>query len=89
MRSFSVVVGHLLGVFVLILGILWMVTHIADMPDYKLIAVLAAMNILVLNHVRWWNFIKKSDNGNMSSKVNHIVVSSYMVLMLFYVMLDF
>jgi hypothetical protein len=90
MRPLSTnIIGHFLGALVTLFGIWWLVINIAEMPDYKLIVVLAALNILVLNHFRWWNLGGKTDGGELWHKVDHIVVSNYMVLLLFLVMLDF
>ena len=83
------IIGHFLGVLVTLFGIWWVVINITDMPDYKLIVILAALNILVLNHLRWWNLGRKIEGGELWRKADHIVVSNYMVMLLLWVMLDF
>ena len=89
MRSISMIIGHFLWGVVFILGFIWMVTHIAVLPDYKLIIVLAALNILVLNHMRWYRLSRKSEGTDITAKVNHLLVSHYMILVLVCGMLDF
>lgn len=89
MRPFSMIAGHILGGVVLALGILWIVIHIAELPDYKLIAILAAMNIMVLNHLRWYRLSGHSEGTNVTAKVNQLVVSNYLILILFCGMLEF
>lgn len=89
MRSFSMIAGHLLGGLVLVLGILWIVTHISVLPDYKLIVILAAMNIMVLNHFRWYRLSRKPEGTDVTIKVNHLVLAHYMILILCCSMLDF
>ena len=89
MRAFSIIAGHFLWGVVFILGFVWIVTHIAVLPDYKLIIILAAMNILVLNHIRWYRLSGKSEGTDITASVNHLFVSHYMVLLLICGMLDF
>ncbi|MEJ2111738.1 MAG: hypothetical protein P8Z37_17880 [Acidobacteriota bacterium] len=90
MRPLSMIfVGHFLGILVTLFGAWWIVANISAIPEYKLVIVFAALNILVLNHVRWWRLGRRLDKNEMLGKVSHIVVSNYMVMMLFLVMLDF
>lgn len=83
------IIGHFLGALVMLFGIWWLAINIADMPDYRLIVIVAALNILALNHVRWWNLGKQTNGGELWRKADHIVVSNYMVMLLLWVMLDF
>lgn len=89
MRSFSVIIGHFLGAVVLALGILWALTHVSVLPDHKLIVIMAALNILALNHLRWHRLSRKQDGVEATAKVNHLVITHYMILILFCGVLDF
>jgi hypothetical protein len=89
MRSLSAVTGHLLAAIVVLFEIGWIVAHITGMPDYKLVVAVAAVNILAWNHFRWWRLGKKIDGRDLRDTVNHTVVSNYMVMLLFLVLLDF
>ena len=83
----TLVMGHLLGVIVVLFGGWWLLANIAGLPGTMLTVVFAAVTIQILNQARWWNVGKKMDDSEVLAKVNHIVVSNYMVMVLFLVLL--
>ena len=81
--------SHLLGLFLLLLGVWWLMENISGMPDYKLVVALAAMTGFVLNHFRWHKLVKKLDNFDMYKSINALVVSHYLILLFILAMVDF
>jgi len=81
-------VGRFLGILLAAFGVWWIVAHIADMPDSRLVVALAALTILVLNHVRWWRLGTKTGDGDIPEGVDHIVVSNYVVMLLVLVLAE-
>jgi len=69
-------------------GIWWVMGNISGLPEYKLVAALAALTGLVLNHFRWWRLSSRSENREIIQKMNHLVISNYVVLLLICVLLD-
>ena len=59
------------------------------MPDYKLVVALAAMTGLVFNHLRWRSLSKKVNDPDTLEKVNLLIVSNYLILLLVVVLADF
>ncbi len=82
-------VGHTIGFILLMFGLWWLVENISGLPDYKLVAALAALTGLVMNHYRWWRLGNRIDNREIIQKVNYLVVSNYVILLLLFVLLDF
>lgn len=80
--------GHLTGFIVILFGLWWLSVNISDLPDYKLIAALAAVTGLILNHFRWWRLGKKLENLEIFDNVNYLVVTNYLVFLLLFVLLD-
>ncbi|MBN2318971.1 MAG: hypothetical protein JXR49_07835 [Acidobacteria bacterium] len=82
-------VCHLVGFVLIMLGLWWLAENISGLPDYKLVAALAALTGLVVNHFRWWRLCCRVDNREIIQKVNHIIVSNYMVMLLLFVLMGF
>ena len=82
-------VCHLVGFVLIIVGLWWLVLNISGLPDYKLVAALAAFTGLVINHFRWWRLCGHVDTTVIIQKVNYIVVSNYVVMLLLFGLLDF
>ena len=82
-------VCHLIGFALIMLGLWWLAENISGLPDYKLVAALTALTVLVINHFRWWRLCGGVDNREMVQKFNHIIVSNYLVMLLLFVLLDF
>ena len=82
-------VCHLVGFVLIMLGLWWLVQNISGLPDYKLVAALAALTGLVINHFRWWRLCSRVDTREIIQKVNHIIVSNYVVILLLFGLLDF
>ena len=80
--------GHL---FVLILlgdGVRWLVGNIRGLPEFSLLLVLAAMSLLVVNHLRWWSMGKTVDE-NTSLKIDGLVMANYCILVLIIALVNF
>jgi hypothetical protein len=84
-----VFVGHLLGGLLILLGLWWLVENMAALPDYKLVVALAAVTGLVLSHFRWWRLGRKIHDDGICVKVNYLIVSNYLIMLLGIVLLDF
>jgi len=82
-------VCHLVGFTLIMLGLWWLAVNISGLPDYKLVAALAAMTVLVINHFRWWRLCGRVDNRETVQKFNQIIVSNYLVMLLLFFLLDF
>jgi hypothetical protein len=80
--------GHFLGIVLISFGLWWIFGHISGLPDYKLVVALAAITGLLFNHLRWWSLGKSVDSPETSEKINLLVVSNYLVLLLLIVMMD-
>ena len=90
MRSrYLVWTGHFLGLVLISFGLWWLLGHISSMPDYKLVVEMAAITGLIFNHLRWWSLGKRVDDPDTSEKINLLMVSNYLVLLLLMVMVDF
>jgi len=85
---FMLYVGHITGFVIIMFGIWWVMGNISGLPEYKLVAALAALTGLVLNHFRWWRLSSRSENREIIQKMNHLVISNYVVLLLICVLLD-
>jgi len=81
--------GHLLGFISIMLGLWWLAGNLAGLQDYKLVIALAAVTGLVMNHFRWWRLGRKIQDMDALDKVNYLVVSNYLVMILLFVLLDF
>ena len=79
---------NILGLVLLSLGIWWLTEHISGIPDYKLVAALAAMTGLVLNHCRWQSLGRKINDRDTLEKINVLIVSNYLILLLIFVLVD-
>jgi chromate transport protein ChrA len=79
---------NVLGLILLILAIWWLVAHISSLPDYKLIAALTAMTGFILNHCRWSSLGKKINDRDTLEKINALIASNYMILLLVFVFVD-
>ena len=80
--------GHL---FVLILlgdGVRWLVGNIRGLPEFSLLLVLAAMSLLVVNHLRWWSMGKTVDEKT-SLKIDGLVMANYCILVLIVALVNF
>ena len=86
---YLVLTGHFLALVLVSFGLWWFLGHISGMPDYKLVIALAAMTGLIFNHLRWWSLGKRVDDPDTSEKINLLMVSNYLVLLLVFVMIDF
>jgi hypothetical protein len=86
---YLVLTGHFLAFVLVSFGLRWLLGHISGMPDSKLVVSLAAMTGLVLNHLRWWSLGKRIDDPGTSERINLLMVSNYLVLLLVFVMVDF
>lgn len=82
-------VCHLVGFALIMLGLWWLAVNISALPDYELVAALAALTVLIVNHFHWWRLCGKADNREMVQKFNQIIVSNYLVMLLLFVLLDF
>ena len=80
-------VCHLVGFALILSGLWWLAENISGMPDYRLVVALAALTGLVVNHFRWWRMSGRIDNREMIQKVNHVIVSNYLVMLLLFVLL--
>lgn len=90
MRSNSMVfIGHLMGFILIFVGLWWLIGNIPELSDYKLVIALAAVTGLVLNHFRWWGLSRKVDDRDVLDKVNYLVVSNYLVMMLLFILSGF
>ena len=85
---FMLYVGHMTGFILIMLGLWWVAENISGLPDYKLVAALAALTGLAMNHFRWWRLCNRSDSREIIEKVNHLVISNYVVLLLIFMLLD-
>ena len=82
-------VSHLLGFLLILFGLWWIAGNMAALPDYKLIVALAAVTGLVLNHFRWWYWGKKVNDRDTLEKVNYLMATNYLVMLLGFVLFRF
>jgi hypothetical protein len=80
--------GHFLALVLAVFGIWWLIGHASGMPGYKLVVVLAAITGLVFNHFRWRGLGRKVSDPDTFEKINLLVVSNYLVLLLVLVLVD-
>ena len=85
----TLIIGHLLGVIVVLFGLWWIVTNISGLPGTMLTVVFAAVTILIMNHIRWWYVGRNLEDSDVLAKMSHIVVSNYIVMVLFLALLVF
>ena len=81
-------IGHSLVLVLLVFGFWWLSSHMAGMPDYRLFIALVAMTGLVLNHFRWWVLSRQVEDTNTLIKLNHLIVSNYLILLLAFALVD-
>ena len=81
--------GHLLGCILTLSGLWWLLGNMTSLPDYKLVVALAAVTGLVLNHFRWWRLDSKVQDDDIRVKVNYLIVSNYLIMLLGFVLLNF
>jgi hypothetical protein len=82
-------VGHLTGFILIMSGLWWLLGNLSVLEDYRMIVALAALTGLVMNHFRWWHLGKNIEDRIVLVRVNYLVLSNYVVMLLLYVLLDF
>jgi hypothetical protein len=86
--SYLVWTGHFLALVLVLFGFWWLSEHLSGMPYYKLAVALVAMTGLILNHFRWASFGGKVNDQETYEKINLLVVSNYLVLLLAFMLVD-
>lgn len=82
-------VCHIIGFILMLFGFWWLAAHISGLPDYKLVVALTALTVLIISHFRWWRLSSEAEDREIDRKVNHIIVSNYLVMLLLFVLLNF
>jgi hypothetical protein len=90
MRTLSMLVtAHLLGAFLVLFGLWWLIGNMAGLADYKLIVALAALTALTINQFRLWHLRRKIENREILGKVGYFIVTDYLVLLLLLALVNF
>jgi hypothetical protein len=88
-QRYMVWTSNFLVIALLVLGVWWLVAHIAGMSDYRLLVGLVSATGLVLNHFRWWKFTREIGDLELIEKINHTMVANYLVMLLALMLADF
>ena len=81
--------GHFLAFVLVVFGFWWLGKHMPGMPGYKQVVAFVAMTGLILNHIRWAGFGRSVADQETCEKINLLVISNYLVLLLAFAMVDF
>ena len=88
-QRYMVWTSNFLAVALLALGVWWLVVHMVELTDYKLLIALIAATGLVLNHFRWWKITGEIRDLDLLGKINYIMVANYLVVLLAFMLADF
>jgi hypothetical protein len=88
-RPYVVWTCNFLAIAVLALGTWWLIVHMAEMPDFRLVSGLAALTCLALNHWRWWRVACEAGDPELAGKIDYLMTANYLVLLLAFGVVEF